>query len=66
MVSRWEKVLRRIDDYRWEIPTDYKEGMRVPGIIYADEKMIGKIMDDQALAGCGKTLVHGVSEALLG
>ena len=49
MVSRWEKVLRRIDDYRWEIPTDYKEGMRVPGIIYADEKMIGKIMDDQAL-----------------
>ena len=49
MVSRWENVLRRIDDYRWEIPTDYKEGMLVPGIVYADDKMIKKIMEDQAL-----------------
>ena len=46
MVSRWENVLRRIDDYRWGIPTDYKEGMLVPGIVYADDK---KIMEDQAL-----------------
>ena len=49
MASRWEKVLRRIDDYRWEIPMDYKEGMRVPGIVYADDKMIEKIMEDQSL-----------------
>ena len=49
MASGWEYVLRRIDDYRWEIPTDYKEGMLVPGIVYADEKMIKKIMEDQAL-----------------
>ena len=49
MVSHWEKILRKIDDYRWEIPSDYKEGMRVPGIVYADEKMITKIMEDQAL-----------------
>ena len=49
MASRWEKVLRRIDEYRWEIPTEYKEGMRVPGIIYADEKMIKNISEDQSL-----------------
>ena len=49
MVSHWEKVLKRIDDYRWEIPADYKEGMLVPGIVYADDKMIKKIMEDQAL-----------------
>ncbi len=28
--------LRRIDETRLEIPLDYKQGMRVPGIIYAD------------------------------
>ncbi len=28
--------LRRIDETRLEIPVDYKQGMRVPGIIYAD------------------------------
>ena len=49
MASRWEKVLRRIDEYRWEIPTDYKEGMLVPGIVYADDKMIGNIAEDQSL-----------------
>ena len=49
MVSRWENVLRRIDDCRWEIPQDYKCGMRVPGIVYADDTMIKKIMEDQAL-----------------
>jgi len=49
MTSKWEKVLRRIDDYRWEIPMDYKEGMLVPGIVYADDKMIKKIKEDQSL-----------------
>jgi tRNA-splicing ligase RtcB (3'-phosphate/5'-hydroxy nucleic acid ligase) len=30
----------QIDEYRWEIPMDSIPGMRVPGIVYADEKMI--------------------------
>ena len=29
--------LRRIDDTKIEIPLDYKEGMRVNGVIYVDE-----------------------------
>ena len=49
MGNRWETVLRRIDEFRWEIPTDYKRGMLVPGIVYADDKMITKIMEDQSL-----------------
>ena len=28
--------LRRIDETKLEVPADYKQGMRVPGIIYAD------------------------------
>ncbi len=49
MASKWDKVLRRLDDYRWEIPADYKDGMRVPGIVYADEGMLAKIGEDQSL-----------------
>ena len=41
--------LRKIDDYRWEIPVSYKEGMRVPGIIYTDEKLLKSIQADQSI-----------------
>ena len=36
---------RKIDDYRWEIPKS--EGMRVPGLLYADEKMIRVVEKDR-------------------
>jgi len=41
--------LEKIDDYRWRIPKTYKAGMRVPGIIYADEKLLKDIRQDKAL-----------------
>ncbi len=47
-MARWEGPLKKIDDYRWEIPQSYKSGMRVPGLIYADEKMLESIREEQA------------------
>ncbi len=44
-----EVPLEKIDDYRWRIPKSYKPGMRVPGIIYADEKLLKDIRHDKAL-----------------
>jgi len=41
--------LRRIDEYRWEIPVDYKSGMRVPGLVYASGSMIEALEREQAL-----------------
>ena len=38
--------LRQIDEFRWEIPAE--GGMRVPGRIYATEKMIHAIRDGQS------------------
>jgi tRNA-splicing ligase RtcB (3'-phosphate/5'-hydroxy nucleic acid ligase) len=32
-------TLRRIDDLRLEVPVTYKDGMRVPGIIYVDRTL---------------------------
>ena len=49
MASQWNKVLRRIDDTSWELPKSYKEGMRVPGIIYADDTLMRAIATDQSL-----------------
>jgi tRNA-splicing ligase RtcB len=37
---------KKIDDYRWEIPR--QGGMRVPGLIYATEKMLQAIKGDNA------------------
>src|SRR5438445_7697682 len=38
---------QRISDYGWEIPR--QGGMRVPGRIYASEKLMAELRDDPAL-----------------
>lgn len=40
--------LKKLDDYRWEIPREFQSGMRVPGRIYATEKMLQHIIRDDA------------------
>ena len=44
-----EIPLNRIDDVRWEIPVSYKKGMRVPGLVFSDEKNLPKIQTDKSL-----------------
>ncbi len=41
--------LRKLDDYRWLVPQDYKPGMRVPGIIYASEALMENIRKDESV-----------------
>ncbi|MEW5758724.1 MAG: RtcB family protein [Candidatus Omnitrophota bacterium] len=48
MVGIWAGPLEKIDDYRWCIPKSYKPGMRVDGIIYANEKLLKDIRHDKA------------------
>ena len=48
-MTKWNGPLEKIDEYRWRIPKSYKQGMRVPGIIYADSAMIEHIKEEQAL-----------------
>jgi len=47
-VPEWSGKLEKVDEFRWRIPESYKPGMRVPGLIYADEGMLKQIMTDQA------------------
>jgi tRNA-splicing ligase RtcB (3'-phosphate/5'-hydroxy nucleic acid ligase) len=40
--------LERVSDFCWKIPKSYKAGMRVDGLIFADDAMIDMIRKDQA------------------
>jgi len=44
--------LERIDEDIWEIPTSFREGMRVPGRVYADEELIEGMKGDRTLLQC--------------
>lgn len=46
--NTWTGPLKRLDDYRWEIPQTYKPQMRTRGIIYADSELIEQITQDMA------------------
>ncbi len=48
-MPKWSGKLEKVDDYRWRIPKSYKPGMRVDGLIYADEGMLPHILEEQAL-----------------
>ncbi len=47
MAAPWREIVRKIDDYRWEIPTSYKEGMTVPGLVFTSEAMLSSIWEEQ-------------------
>ena len=44
-MDEWQGTLKKIDDWRWLLPKT--GGMRVPGLIYASEKMLQHIKTDK-------------------
>jgi tRNA-splicing ligase RtcB len=44
-----KKNLIKISDYIWEIPKSFREDMRVPARIFAEEKMLDDILEDKSL-----------------
>jgi tRNA-splicing ligase RtcB (3'-phosphate/5'-hydroxy nucleic acid ligase) len=48
MAPSWKEIVHKIGENRWEIRRSYKEGMLVPGLIYASESMLSQIWEDQA------------------
>ena len=49
MDKRFEGQLERIDACRWRIPRTHKEGMRVDGVVYADDRLVKQIHNDFSL-----------------
>ncbi len=48
-VPRGRVPLERLDAWRWRIPRDEGRGMRVDGLVYADEVLMQSLRDDPAL-----------------
>jgi tRNA-splicing ligase RtcB len=44
----YQGPLEPIDECRWRIPVSYKQGMRVEGVLFADEPLLETIRQDQA------------------
>ncbi len=47
-MPEWKGPLRKTGACRYEIPSDYKPGMRVPGVIYADGPILDALRLDEA------------------
>ncbi len=47
--------LKRLDEFRWEIPQGSIPGMRVPGWVFADEEMMRSIRQDESLRQVAQT-----------
>src|SRR3954470_11759948 len=59
--------LERVTDFCWRIPKSYKAGMRVDGLIYADDQMIEMIRKDQAPEQVANVaFLPGIQHASLG
>lgn len=43
--------LEKVNDYMWRIPK-YKQGMRVPGMVFANEALLEKMQTDRTLWQC--------------
>jgi tRNA-splicing ligase RtcB len=41
--------IEKVDDCRWRIPQTYQDGMRVPGLVYADEDFLKQIRLEKSL-----------------
>ena len=48
MDEKAQLPLERLDACRWRIPRDARPGMRVDGIIYADERLMEHLRGEQA------------------
>jgi tRNA-splicing ligase RtcB len=45
----WREALRRLDAVRWELPVEYMPGMRVPGLVLADDALMDMMAADMAI-----------------
>jgi tRNA-splicing ligase RtcB len=44
-----KSVLKKVNNYLWEIPQEFRSDMRVPARIYTNEKMLEHIFEDRSL-----------------
>ena len=48
-VAETPLAVERVDEWRWRIPRDERRGMRVDGLVFADDRLMALLCDDPAL-----------------
>jgi len=62
----YQGPLEQIDECCWRIPKSYKEGMQVEGRIFADDRLVKQLRDDQAPEQVANVaFLPGIQEASL-
>ncbi len=44
----WQGPLEKIDDYRYRIPTSYRDDMKKEGILFSSPEMVKNVLNDEA------------------
>ncbi len=60
-----ENVLRKITDYKWELPKSYKSGMRVPAYFYINRKLMSILERDAVEQAANVATMPGIQKASL-
>ncbi len=60
-----ESLLRKITDYKWELPKGYKPGMKVPAIFYINRKLMEILERDAVEQAANVATMPGIQKASL-
>ncbi len=60
-----ENVLKKITDYKWELPKGYKPGMRVPAYFYISRKLMQLLEKDAVEQAANVATMPGIQMASL-
>ncbi len=60
-----EHLLRKITDYKWELPKNYKKGMRVPAYFYINKKLMNMLERDAVEQAANVATLPGIQLASL-
>ncbi len=60
-----ENVLKKVTDYKWELPKNYKKGMRVPAYFYINRKLMQMLERDAVEQAANVATMPGIQKASL-
>jgi len=60
-----EALLKKITDYKWELPKGYKPGMKVPAIFYINRKLMEILEKDAVEQAANVATMPGIQKASL-
>ena len=60
-----ENILKKITDYKWELPKGYKPGMRVPAYFYISRKLMSILEKDAVEQAANVATMPGIQKASL-